>query len=166
MANGGIQLTEKSGIPRVIEALEANDWAQPDEPMLSELETASEATQDHDDEFDADNLDFGFEKADMQGLRMAIWGMGDAHPPVSSSSSAAAAAAINGIEESTNLPETAAIGDAQQQQQQQQLTEDDIVKVEGMMRRLQAARDAGQGMSEAQRRAFAAKAVSEVMKDL
>lgn len=145
-------MTEKTGIPRVREALEANDWAQPDEPMLSELETASEATtQDHDTDVDADNLEFGFDRADMEGLRRAIWGFGDDD---SSSRNASPA----GDSRSTNS--------APERQTDDQLTEDDVAKVEGMMRRLQAARDTGQGMGEAERKRFAARAVQEVMKDL
>lgn len=48
----------------------------------------------------------------------------------------------------------------------QDLDDDDIAKVESMMRRLQAVREAGEGMDEAQRRRMAARAVQEVMKEL
>lgn len=47
-----------------------------------------------------------------------------------------------------------------------ELDDDDIVKVENMMRKLQAVREAGEGMGEAQRRRLAARAVEEVMKEL
>ncbi|CEJ92840.1 hypothetical protein VHEMI08469 [[Torrubiella] hemipterigena] len=162
---------EKSGVPRIIEALEANDWAQPDEPMLSELETASEATtQDHDHDLDPDNLDFGFDKADMEGLRRAIWGFGDADPPVGSRTDSPAPATtnsnINTNDGTSREAATAAAAAAAAAKENEELTEDDIAKVESMMRRLQAARETGQGMSEAERKRFAARAVREVMKDL
>jgi len=46
------------------------------------------------------------------------------------------------------------------------LEDDDVARVERMMRKLQAAREAGQGMNEAQRKKMAARAVAEVMRDL
>lgn len=135
--------------------------------MLSELETASEATtQDHDHDLDPDNLDFGFDKADMEGLRRAIWGFGDADPPVGSRTESPAPAATNSnvnTNDGTSREATAAAAAAKENEE---LTEDDIAKVESMMRRLQAARETGQGMSEAERKRFAARAVQEVMKDL
>jgi hypothetical protein len=42
----------------------------------------------------------------------------------------------------------------------------DVDKVERMMQRLLAAREAGQGMGEEQRRRLAARAVAEVMREL
>ncbi len=47
-----------------------------------------------------------------------------------------------------------------------EIDDDDVAKVEKMMRKLQAAREAGQTMGEAQRRRMAAKAVEEVMKEI
>lgn len=130
--------------------------------MLSELETASEATtQDHDHDLDPDNLDFGFDKADMEGLRRAIWGFGDADPPVGTSRTDSPVPASSSTHNNSNTGQETATSS-----QDEQLTEDDIAKVESMMRRLQAARETGQGMGEAERKRFAARAVQEVMKDL
>jgi hypothetical protein len=46
------------------------------------------------------------------------------------------------------------------------LGDDQVVKVEKMMRKLQTVREAGQGLPEAQRKRMAARAVREVMDDL
>ena len=46
------------------------------------------------------------------------------------------------------------------------LDDGDVAKVERMMRKLQAVREAGEGMPEEQRRRMAAMAVKEVMKEL
>ena len=46
------------------------------------------------------------------------------------------------------------------------INDDDVAKVESMMMKLQAVREAGEGMSEEQRKRMAARAVEEVMKDL
>lgn len=47
-----------------------------------------------------------------------------------------------------------------------ELGDEDIAKVEKMMRKLQAAKEMGEGMSEAQRKRLAARAVEEVMREL
>jgi alpha- and gamma-adaptin-binding protein p34 len=44
--------------------------------------------------------------------------------------------------------------------------EQDVQKLEGMMRKLQAVRDTSVGLQEEQRKRLARRAVSEVMKDL
>lgn len=49
---------------------------------------------------------------------------------------------------------------------QDDIDDQDVAKVEAMMRKLQAAREAGESMSETQRRKMAAKAVEEVMREL
>ncbi len=46
-----------------------------------------------------------------------------------------------------------------------EIGDEDVAKVEAMMRKLQAAREAGETMGEAQRRKMAAKAVEEVMRE-
>lgn len=51
-------------------------------------------------------------------------------------------------------------------EQDGELGDEDIAKVEKMMRKLQAARDMGEGMGEAQRKRLAARAVEEVMREL
>lgn len=47
-----------------------------------------------------------------------------------------------------------------------ELGDEDIAKVEKMMRKLQAAKEMGEGMNEAQRKRLAARAVEEVMREL
>lgn len=48
----------------------------------------------------------------------------------------------------------------------EEVGDEDVAKVEAMMRKLQAVREAGETMSEAQRRKMAAQAVEEVMREL
>lgn len=47
-----------------------------------------------------------------------------------------------------------------------ELDDEEVVKVEKMMRKLQAVKEAGEGLPDAQRRRMAARAVEEVMKEL
>jgi hypothetical protein len=153
---GLTERAEKTGIPRVLEALESNDWAQAsgfDDEDEDEDEDEEDAAQfesqggrtaarsqggkstETDDPPDADDLDpeslgFGFDKEDFAGLRKAIWSRGREED--------------DGEEE----------------------TEDDVQKLEGMMRKLLAVRDMSAELPEEQRKKMAKKAVGEVMKDL
>lgn len=52
------------------------------------------------------------------------------------------------------------------EQGKSELDDEDVEKVERMMRRLQAVREAGEGLGYEQRRRMAARAVGEVMKEL
>ncbi|KAJ3474913.1 hypothetical protein NLG97_g9643 [Lecanicillium saksenae] len=60
----------------------------------------------------------------------------------------------------------AAQDDADDDKGEEEIGDEDVAKVEAMMRKLQAAREAGETMSETQRRKMAAKAVEEVMREL
>lgn len=144
---GANRTAEKSGIPRVLEALESNDWAQADGFGDEEEEEGSElgeggstrpatksrggANTELDDppDIDPESLEFGFDREDFAGLRQAIWSSGREE---------------DGEEE----------------------TEDDVQKLEGMMRKLLAVRDMSAGLPEEQRKRMAKKAVGEVMKEL
>lgn len=145
---------EKTGIPRVLEALESNDWAQAggfgedaeeeeeeEEADLAAAElgegdgsspaTKSRRTQPGDPpDLDPESLDFGFDREDFAGLRQAIWSSG------------------------------------RQAEEEQGETEDDVQKLEGMMRKLLAVRDMTAGLPEEQRKRMAKQAVGEVMKEL
>lgn len=144
---------EKTGIPRVLEALESNDWAQADGLSVDEdgedgdvdeselgggdgtrLATKSRggASTELGDppDLDPESLDFGFDREDFAGLRQAIWSSGT------------------------------------EAEEGQGETEDDVQKLEGMMRKLLAARDMSAGLPEEQRKRMAKKAVGEVMKEL
>ncbi|KFH41448.1 hypothetical protein ACRE_078420 [Hapsidospora chrysogenum ATCC 11550] len=172
---------EKTGIYRAKEALEANDWAQPDAPDLSsefgDMEEPSDkpASDDHRDrseDLDPDNLDFGFDRADFEGLRRAIWSagqVGDEDDPAEEveEEKARMASGVRGLTRgagtATAGPETSG---GQDGDKSAGLDEDDVAKVERMMRKLQAVREAGEGMGQEQRRRMAARAVEEVMKEL
>ncbi|KAI0143363.1 alpha and gamma adaptin binding protein p34-domain-containing protein [Pestalotiopsis sp. NC0098] len=155
---------EKTGIPRVREALEANDWAHMDGDLGSDfgdfeaaLDGGDDETTDpavgssaNDPDLDPESLDFGFDKADFEGLKRAIWSAGqDTEEDV-----------MKG-EPVQGTAKTAEKGD-----EDVQLDDDEIQKLEGMMRKLQAVRDMSAGLPEDQRKRMAAKAVGEVMKDL
>lgn len=141
----------------MLEALESNDWAQLNDDVLSDFgdfETGSDKSH----EMDPENMDFGFDKADFEGLRAAIW---------ASTPDAEAGKTENGLKQSSTK-------DAEQSVENTDsfvgdevgLDEGDVLKVEGMMRKLQTVREAGEGMSEEQRKRMAARAVEEVMKEL
>jgi hypothetical protein len=132
------------GIPRVKEALEANDWAQVDASGLSDFGDFESGVDDVDKgdgkDLDPESLDFGFDRADFEGLRKAIWSSGQ--------------------DEQAADEVTAKPADGKE------LNDEDVAQVERMMGKLQAARDAGEGLPPEQRRRLAARAVEEVMKDL
>ncbi|KAJ4389065.1 hypothetical protein N0V93_006527 [Gnomoniopsis smithogilvyi] len=149
---------EKVGIPRVLEALESNDWASvptigaedANDFLIQDKESHSNE-EEHDSDLDLENLDFGFDREDFEGLKKAIWearmereGLVDAEQ-----SREAESADTEGIEKDDD-----------------ELGEDDVKKVEQMMRKLQAVRDMSAGLPEEQRKRVAARAVGEVMRDL
>ncbi|KAG5936934.1 hypothetical protein E4U53_000128 [Claviceps sorghi] len=138
---GGVQAAknefgEKTGIARVKEALESNDWAHADAQ-----DPDGDENKDH---LDPEDLDFGFDPADMEGLKRALWGA-DAHDAEGEAQCGTAGAALR----DTDGPE-----------------QDEVAKMEDMMRKLQAVREAGEGLPAAQRRRMAARAVHEVMREL
>ena len=133
------------GIPRIREALEANDWAHgggfDDEDDADDIEQkdGEEGKEpqgaDLDDAADLNpaDLEFGFDRADFEGLKKAIWSSGREE----------------GEDEDGE-------GEA----------DDDVQKLEGMMRKLLAVREMSAGLPEVQRRRMASRAVGEVMKEL
>ncbi|PHH65686.1 hypothetical protein CDD81_1772 [Ophiocordyceps australis] len=190
---------EKMGMARVKEALEANDW-----------EMGADAEQFLDDEEqDSDSLDFGYDRADFEGLRQAIWRASladdaqdaeadDTSTPVGrpradseleqgvyqpSGQEAKDGAGVDSKAQGAEKTDASSRHDGGAQQGGKDVGQelkgvgddaagvegadgDDVDQVEGMMRRLQAVRDAGAGMGEAQRRRMAARAVAEVIKEL
>ena len=132
---------ERVGVARVLEALEANDWSGGD------LDGYREDGEDEDedvesekkyDEFDPESLGFGFDRDDFVGLKKAIWSGGE------------------GDEEGVK-------GEGEGDEEGD---EDDVQKMERMMSKLHAVRDASAGLPEEQRKRMAARAVAEVMKEL
>ena len=157
-----ISCLEKTGIPRVVEALEANDWAQLDSSALSDFGDFQDGPQEDKDEkegddkpFDPESLDFGFDRADFEGLKKAIWSSGveaDEEP-----SEATRMTTTVGGEDGHKRPDNG---------EKLDLDDQDVAKLDEMMRKLQAVREAGDGMPQEQRRRMAARAVGEVMKEL
>ncbi|KAL2268999.1 hypothetical protein VTJ83DRAFT_3845 [Remersonia thermophila] len=140
---------ERVGMARVLEALQANDWSggsggggegagQEEEDDDDDDDERGGEDDDHDDgEFDPSKLGFGFDKADFEGLRKALW----------------AGSAGNDEEE-------------EEEKEEDKISEEDVEKLERMMRKLQAVREATAGLPEEQRKRMAARAVGEVMKEL
>lgn len=156
--------TEKTGISRVKEALESNDWEQLNDDPLSDLDEARSDKSEDAEDFDPESLDFGVDRSDFEGLRMAIWETsrletGDVDNALSKQPEADVSKAADvkaGPAADTN--DSVALD--------RDLDDEDVAKVEKMMRKLQAAREMGEGMSEAQRKRLAARAVEEVMREL
>ncbi|KAL1897307.1 hypothetical protein Sste5346_004043 [Sporothrix stenoceras] len=135
---------EKTGIPRLLEALEANDWelvgagGGDDEDGLfgSFQDVRFPGTgSDDDNEInfdDPESVDFGFDRDDFAGLRQAIW------------------------QQST----------AETQNDDGDEDKDQAAIMEGIVRRLQAARLQSELLTPAQRRAMAARVVGEVMREI
>lgn len=139
------------------EALEANDWSQLEAPLsdseFGDFESSSAKGDVDDKDLDPQKMGFGFDKTDFEGLRRAIWEASqDVEEPTESKET-------DTSKEGTSEA-TAAGGGLQD------LDEDEIAKIEKMMRKLQAVREAGEGMGEEQRKRMAARAVEEVMRDL
>ncbi|EFX04221.1 hypothetical protein CMQ_1149 [Grosmannia clavigera kw1407] len=157
---------EKTGIPRVLEALQANDWNQADglgldgdgvddgdfefgafqdsDRELHRIVNRGDGDGSHDDGdelFDPESLDFGFDRTDFAGLREAIW------------------------RQSTRTVEGGA-GDQDAAGAVEDEEDDGVQSVERMMQKLLAARDLGAGLPPDQRRRLAARAVGEVMREL
>nr|RBQ83979.1 hypothetical protein FVER53263_06688 [Fusarium verticillioides] len=144
---------EFGGVARVKEALEANDWSQLEAPLsdseFGDFETSSAKADEDDKDLDPQKMGFGFDKSDFEGLRRAIWESSqDVEEP---SESSKAETSKEGASGGVGLED---------------LDEDEIAKIEKMMRKLQAVREAGEGMGEEQRKRMAARAVEEVMRDL
>lgn len=106
-------------------------------------------------DLDPGNIDFGFDKADFEGMRKAVWENNPVEDDVPKPQSETKLA----TEASPNTETSKPPG-------QQELDDDEVAKVEKMMRKLQAVREAGEGMGEEQRKRMAARAVREVMADL
>ncbi|KAH0497912.1 hypothetical protein TgHK011_005194 [Trichoderma gracile] len=158
---------EKTGIPRVKEALESNDWEQlNDGPVSNFGETRSDKSNDADEaNFDPESLDFGVDRSDFEGLRMAIWNTGQLDTDINDPASAKQGEAEQSRVSKVGAGSAAAV-DIHGEAEDRDLDDEDVAKVEKMMRKLQAAREMGEGMGEAQRRRLAAKAVEEVMREL
>lgn len=144
------------------EAFEANDWAQLDGSGLSDFGDFEDADDkpDDDKEIDPESLDFGFDKADFEGLKAAIWSSGQADTTAEDAKMAATG--------SNDLVTAEAANKAPGEKPDAETDPDDeeVAKMERMMKKLQAVRDAGEGMAPEQRRRMAARAVGEVMKEL
>ncbi|KAK7209128.1 hypothetical protein V2G26_016306 [Clonostachys chloroleuca] len=172
---GRNEFGEKMGIARILEALEANDWEQGAGPLSDFGDFEGGDGDGGDDEFDPESLDFGFDRADFEGMRMDILGAGrdsqggdgeasrmveGLHGIKSEDSVAASASAPAATEKPEGEKST------EEEGSDEELNEDTIAKLERMMRKLQTAKEAGEGMSEDQKRRIAMRAVEEVMREL
>ncbi|KAI1738456.1 hypothetical protein F4680DRAFT_180164 [Xylaria scruposa] len=152
---------EKTGIPRALEALEANDWENATaedlgsdfEDIDAYLEARKETGKDPEGPgLDPEELDFGFDREDFEGLKRAIWNAGK--------------------EDNEDVPDDDPKATSENMEkkagetEEESLDDEDIRKMERMMAKLTAVRDTNAGLPEDQRKRAAAKAVAEVMRDL
>lgn len=155
---------EKMGIPRVLEALESNDWdslatADEDDDLAALGDGTSRGADDEDGtDLDPENLDFGFDREDFEGLKKAIWEARVEREGDDGDSQAIGGKPSDLDQASAQAKRPGDGGD--------ELGDEDIQKVEQMMRKLQAVKDMSAGLPEDQRKRMAAKAVGEVMKEL
>ncbi|CAH0020976.1 unnamed protein product [Clonostachys rhizophaga] len=166
---------KKMGIARILEALEANDWEQGAGPLSDFGDFEGGDGDGGDDEFDPESLDFGFDRADFEGMRMDILGAGRDSQGGSGEASRMAEG-LRGIKSEDSVAASASAPAAtekpegekstEEEGSDEELNDDTIAKLEGMMRKLQAAKEAGEGMSEDQKRRIAMRAVEEVMREL
>jgi hypothetical protein len=138
---------ERMGVARVLEALQANDWSgaggddeddEEEEDETSKGKGRRGQDEEEDGEFDPESLDFGFDREDFVGLKKAIWGGG-------------------GDGEGSK---------GEDGEKDDELGDEDVQKLERMMLKLQAVRDATAGLPEEQRKRMAKRVVGEVMKEL
>ncbi|KAK8029660.1 hypothetical protein PG993_010951 [Apiospora rasikravindrae] len=157
--------TEKTGISRAKEALEANEWDQVGGDDLGSDFGDFEAALDGDDDdskdtdLDPESLDFGFDREDFQGLKKAIFSAGETDEDGEDFMNGEPPGQQKTKKEGPDNADTSREGD-------DKLDDAEVQKLEGMMRKLQAVRDMSAGLPEDQRKRMAAKAVGEVMKDL
>ncbi|KAI8623912.1 hypothetical protein F5Y19DRAFT_456532 [Xylariaceae sp. FL1651] len=159
---------ETTGIPRALEALQSNDWAHMWADDLGsdfeDIEAEIKAEKKHRDsnvedgkgmeaDSDPENMDFGFDRKDFEGLKRAIWNAGNDDDD-------------NEFMDSKPNKFLAETSKATTEEDDKSLDDDEIQKIERMMVRLQAVRDTNAGLPEDQRKRAAAKAVAEVMKEL
>ncbi|KAI1078750.1 hypothetical protein F5B20DRAFT_571501 [Whalleya microplaca] len=155
---------EKTGIPRALEALESNDWAQVSADDLGsefgDFETELNLDKDNHNpntgkegkegpDLDPESLDFGFDREDFAGLRRAIWKAGQ-----------------DDEEDLTNGESSMRTDGKVESKEDEHLDDDEIQKLERMMVKLQAVRDTSAGLPDDQRKRAAAKAVAEVMREI
>lgn len=121
-------------------------------------ETTRDADDDDGTDLDPENLDFGFDREDFEGLKKAIWEARVEREGDDGDNQAIGGKPSNLDQASAQAKNTDVGGD--------ELGDEDIQKVEQMMRKLQAVKDMSAGLPEDQRKRMAAKAVGEVMKEL
>ncbi|KAF8866747.1 hypothetical protein BDZ45DRAFT_700353 [Acephala macrosclerotiorum] len=130
---------ETQGLERLKEALEANDWEAPDE--LGDAMGLEDFEGEDDDE--NGSLGFNLGPEDRAEMEMEMFGM-----------KRAIYQGVEGVDEEGAEEE---VGDGE---------DDEAEKLQAMMLKMQAVRDLGADMPEAERKRFAAKAVNDIMKKL
>lgn len=147
------------------EALEANDWAQLDDTGLSDFgdfEDPDDKPSEDGKDIDPESLDFGFDKADFEGLKKAIFANSLDDGSLPSEDARMASRPKDETVEGAKTEETAGLKTTADPDPD----DEEVAKMERMMSKLQAVREAGEGLSLEQRKRLAARAVGEVMKDL
>ncbi|PSR77711.1 hypothetical protein BD289DRAFT_142079 [Coniella lustricola] len=157
---------EKTGIPRVLEALQSSDWASvlsPGDDVDDDGENINLGDGDNDEadlDLDLENMDFGIDREDFDGLKKAIWEAQLEREGLTGSQEEVPGGT------SIITPTNPSPPPSERTESDQHLDDDDINKIEQMMHKLQAVRDMSAGLPEEQRKRLAARAVGEVMRDL
>ncbi|MCJ1480144.1 hypothetical protein MMC06_000298 [Schaereria dolodes] len=144
--NASHYFLETSGLARVREALEANDWDAVDDiiPFATDDINFQEPNIGEDDESDGSNLDIevGELESEMTGMRRAIW---------------------------ENRGEESQDGDGIIDKQDGEGVDDEaddmkVVELQNMMLKMQAVKDMGADMPPSERKRFATKAVRDILR--
>ncbi|KAJ8124328.1 hypothetical protein O1611_g9314 [Lasiodiplodia mahajangana] len=145
---------EKTGIPRALEALEANDWANASlDDLGSDFEDIGAEIEAEEQKRQAGNRaggDPGATHLDPRGPRFREDGEDF----------------LNGEPESSTVATKSGEQAVGETKTEESLDDEDVQKIERMMVKLQAVRESNAGLPEEQRKRAAAKAVAEVMKEL
>ncbi|KUI63863.1 Increased recombination centers protein 6 [Cytospora mali] len=163
---------EKMGIARVLEAIESNEW----DSLAGDMSPLGDSENEDELELDLENMDFGFDKEDFVGLRAAIWearmervwdGDGDGKGETADKSNSEDVPSADEVGDKDEVDDKNEGGDkGDKDEVGDELGDEDVQKVEEMMRKLLAVKDMSAGLPEDQRKRMAAKAVGEVMREL
>lgn len=147
---------ERIGLARLKEALEANEWESGDADGDGEL---GEGGSDDDGGV---GFDLGLEgaDADIEGDVGGVGGVGFGKEAEEMQKE------IWSLKDAVKRGEGKGVDGGEKEEDEEEGGDDEVQVLESMMLKMQAVRDMGADMPEAQRRRFAAEAVRDVMKNL
>ncbi|KAK0635823.1 hypothetical protein B0T17DRAFT_517368 [Bombardia bombarda] len=147
------------GIPRVLEALQSNDWTS----LEADEDEGTEGGAGDDEDMD---MDFVVDPEDFEGLRKAIWSSGKGTGEFEDEELELMRASISGSAAAGGKNAEKGEGGGGNEHMDMELGDEEVQKLERMMLKLQAVKDRSAGLPEEQRKRLAKQAVDEVMKEL